>query len=189
MSHPDRFLRLLCFLLLGYALLGKGFAYLGVPPLYVGEATMMYGVVALLFSENWSRVLRTAWLWPLLALMAWGTLRTLPYLDKYGVDALRDAAVWMWGIFAIVLASLLAAEPARLLFLQDKFRVFAKWLLIVAPISFCITVFADDHLPNALWCKTCHTSWSRGVIWWCISPASSRLPCLWEDWRRRLSCR
>lgn len=151
MSHADRFLRLLCILLLGYALIGKGFAYLGVPPLYIGEATMLYGVVALLLSENWSRVLRTAWLWPLLALMAWGTLRTVPYLEDYGSDALRDAAVWLWGIFAIVLASLLAAEPGRLLFLEQKFRVFAKWMLIIAPISFCITVFADDHLPDAFW--------------------------------------
>ncbi|HEX4055376.1 MAG TPA: O-antigen ligase family protein [Tepidisphaeraceae bacterium] len=163
-SHADRYLRVLCFLLLGYALLGKGFAYLGAPPLYIGEATMMYGVVALLFSENWSRVLRTAWLWPVFALMAWGALRTVPYLDKDGVDALRDAAVWMWGIFAIVLASLLAAEPARLLMLERKFRVFAKWLLIVAPISFCITVFADDRLPNAFWANVPYVTVKGGDL-------------------------
>ena len=151
MSHGDRYLRILCILLLGYALMGKGFAYLGVAPLYVGEATMLYGIVALFFSDNWSRILRTAWLWPLFALMAWGALRTVPYLDTYGVDALHDAAVWIWGLFAIVIASLLAAEPARLLFLERKFRVFAKWLLIVGPISYCITIFANPHLPNAFW--------------------------------------
>jgi O-Antigen ligase len=151
MPQGDRFLRILCMLLLGYALLGKGFAYLGVPPLYVGEATMMYGCIALLFTENWSRILRSAWLWPLFALMAWGTLRTIPYLDKDGVDAVRDAAVWIWGLFAIVIASLLASRPQRLLFLEGKFRVFAKWMLIVCPISFCITVFANDHLPDAPW--------------------------------------
>ena len=53
MSHGDRFLRILCILLLGYALMGKGFAYIGVAPLYVGEATMIYGLVALIASENW----------------------------------------------------------------------------------------------------------------------------------------
>ncbi|MGD0463749.1 MAG: O-antigen ligase family protein [Tepidisphaeraceae bacterium] len=151
MSHGDRFLRILCILLLGYALMGKGFAYIGVAPLYVGEATMIYGIVALIVSENWSRILRTGWLWPLFALMGWGTLRTLPYLEKYGVDALHDAAVWIWGIFAILISSLLAAQPARLLFLEQRFRAFAKWLLILGPISFCISIFANPHLPNAFW--------------------------------------
>ena len=33
----DRYLALLAIVLLGYALMGKGFAYLGFPPLYVGE--------------------------------------------------------------------------------------------------------------------------------------------------------
>jgi hypothetical protein len=151
MSHGDRYLRILCFLLLGYALMGKGFAYIGVPPLYVGEATMLYGVFALIVSENWSRILRTGWLWPLFALMGWGTIRTIPYLEQYGVDALHDAAVFIWGTFAIVIASLLAAEPGRLRFLEQKFRVFAKWMLILGPIFFCITIFANPHLPNAFW--------------------------------------
>ncbi len=151
MSHGDRFLRALCILLMGYAVMGKGFAYIGIAPFYVGEATMIYGVIALVVSQNWSRILRTGWLWPLFALMAWGTLRTLPYIERYGVDALHDAAVWMWGIFAIVISSLLAAEPTRLLFLEQKFRSFAKWMLILAPIAFSIAIFANPHLPNAFW--------------------------------------
>jgi len=151
MSHGNRYLRILCILLIGYALVGKGFAYLGVPPLYVGEMTMLYGLFALSLTQNWSRVLRTVWLWPLMAMMLWGALRTIPYLSTDGADALRDAAIWIWGLFAIVMSTLIAADPARLLWLEGRFRVFAKWLLILAPISFCVSVFADNDLPHTFW--------------------------------------
>lgn len=151
MSHGDRYLRLLCVLLLGYALMGKGFAYIGIPPFYVGELLMLYGLVALMLSPDWSRVLRTAWLWPVFALMAWGALRTIPYLQTDGVDALHDAAVWIWGIYAIVISSLLAADPTRLKFLESKFRVFAKLLLLLAPVFYVITVFGNTSLPRAFW--------------------------------------
>ena len=83
--------------------------------------------------------------------MGWGALRTIPYLEKYGVDALHDAAVWIWGLFAIVISSLLAAQPTRLAFLERRFRVFAKWMLVLGPICFCIAIFANPHLPNAFW--------------------------------------
>jgi len=151
MSHGDRYLRILAILLIGYALVGKGFAYLGVAPLYVGEMTMVYGLFALAFTPNWSRVFRTAWLWPLFALMLWGAARTIPYLATDGVDALHDAALWIWGLFAIVIASLIAAEPSRILWLEQKFRFFAKWMLIIAPFSFLITNFSENYLPHAFW--------------------------------------
>ncbi len=150
-SHGDRFLKCLCILLLGYMVMGKGFAFIGVPPVYIGEITMLYGVFALFTTENWSRVLRTAWLWPLLALMAWGMIRTIPFIPLYGADALHDAAVFLWGTFAIVLASLLAAQPRRLLYLESKFRTFAKLMLILGPIAFVISIFVDPYLPNAPW--------------------------------------
>ncbi len=44
----DRYLALLAIVLLGYALMGKGFAYLGFPPLYVGEIAFLGGIVVFL---------------------------------------------------------------------------------------------------------------------------------------------
>ena len=44
----DRYLALLAIVLLGYALMGKGFAYLGFPPLYVGEIAFLTGTVVFL---------------------------------------------------------------------------------------------------------------------------------------------
>jgi len=149
MSHGDRFLRILGLLLLGYALIGKGFAYIGFGGIYIGEIVMLYGLAALLASENWSRVLRTAWFWPLLVFMGWCAVRTAPYLSVYGTDALRDAAVWMWGAFAIIVASLIAAQPRRLTIIERQFRFFGKWFLLLAPISWALSNFLTD--VNAPW--------------------------------------
>jgi hypothetical protein len=149
MSHGDRFLRILGLLLLGYALIGKGFEYIGYGGVYVGEMVMLYGVVALLASPHWSRVVRTAWFWPLLAFMGWCGYRTVPYLSIYGADALRDGAIWMWGTFAVVIASLIAAQPQRLGTIENQFRFFAKWFLLLAPISWALANFLDGF--NAPW--------------------------------------
>ena len=45
LTAGDRYLALLAIVLLGYALMGKGFAYIGFPPLYVGEIAFLTGIV------------------------------------------------------------------------------------------------------------------------------------------------
>jgi hypothetical protein len=154
MSHSDRFFRLLGILLLGYAILGKGWAYLGIGPLFVGEILLAYGIFALATCGNWSRIFRTAWVWPLLVFMVCCALQTLPYLRTYGAEALRDAAVWIWGAYALVIASLLAAEPQRLLTLEIQFRKFAKIFLVLAPFSYIVSTFFADFMPKAPWAAT-----------------------------------
>ena len=47
----DYYLVVLGALLIGYALLGKTVAYIGVPPLYIGEVVFAFGVIAFLFSR------------------------------------------------------------------------------------------------------------------------------------------
>jgi hypothetical protein len=47
-SFSDRYLVLLCAALFGYAIIGKGFAYLGLAPLFVGELALFAGFVVLL---------------------------------------------------------------------------------------------------------------------------------------------
>src|SRR3954453_23222525 len=76
-----RFLSFLFFILLGYALAGRGFAYVGIPPLFVGEIGLLFGIVAIVTTRSWWRVLNVPQVLLLLALMVWGTLRTLPYVS------------------------------------------------------------------------------------------------------------
>jgi hypothetical protein len=150
-ARGDRFFKFLAIILLGYSLVGRSFAYLGVPPLFVGELVLLYGCYTLIFSEDWSRILRTAWVWPLLAFMGWGLLRTVPFVGIYGADALRDAAIWAYGAYAIVVASLICAVPRRLLLLEGYFKSFAKILLILSPLTYWLSHFIAPTLPNAPW--------------------------------------
>src|SRR3954471_1043758 len=53
---PRRFLALLAIVLAGYAIDGRGFAYIGVPPLFVGEIALLFGVATFLSIRGWWRV-------------------------------------------------------------------------------------------------------------------------------------
>src|SRR3954462_10840381 len=68
----DRFMLMLAIVLAGYAIDGKGFAYIGIPPIFIGEITVLFGIVALLSTPRWSRMFRTSQAVVLLPFMAWG---------------------------------------------------------------------------------------------------------------------
>src|SRR5438270_13108568 len=84
-------LTLLGLTLFGYALLGRGGAYVGVPPVFIGEVVLLCGVVVFLRFGRWHEMLDLPAVWSLLLLVAWGLARTLPDLPRYGPDALRAA--------------------------------------------------------------------------------------------------
>src|SRR3954462_6142317 len=85
----DRFMLLLAIVLMGYACDGKGFAYIGIPPIFVGEIALMFGMLALLTTPRWLRMFSTTQALILLPFMGFGLLRTLPFVGTYGLDALR----------------------------------------------------------------------------------------------------
>jgi hypothetical protein len=84
----DRYLALLAIVLLGYALLGKGFAYLGFPPLYVGEIAFLSGIVVFLRTGAFVGALATLPAVLLIVLMAWVLARTFPFIG------LRHRHLW-----------------------------------------------------------------------------------------------
>lgn len=98
-------------LLTGYMFLGRGFAYFGIPPLYVGEIVLALAVFAFLVSGARRRPGLTEWV--IVAFMAWGAARTVPYIGAYGIDALRDGVLWIYATFALVLALMLNASDVR----------------------------------------------------------------------------
>jgi hypothetical protein len=96
------FHRALIALLIGYALMGRGLAHVGVPPVYVGELVLGLGVVSSLTSVRTVRggPIRVL----IVAFMIWGALQTLPYVGRYGVDAFRDAVTWGYALFALIVS-------------------------------------------------------------------------------------
>jgi hypothetical protein len=140
-TFNDKYCYLLLFLLTGYAVLGKVFAYLGVPPLYVGEIVLLLGLVALIRSGcliALAASIPSLFLLTFLGLAAFSMSMTF---GRYGVDALRDSVVVLYGIFAFIVAALLLENPLRIEGIIRFYRVFATVyacvpivLMVVGPL-------------------------------------------------------
>ena len=132
----ERWMLFLAVSLLGYAVIGRGFAYAGYPPLFVGEVLLLVGMLAFLVTPGWMRVMRMAPAVAALPLVALGFFRLLPNLGQYGIEAARDAVIWGYAAFAIIVASLIAAQPHRLKVLVERYGLFAKLFLLGIPLAF-----------------------------------------------------
>jgi hypothetical protein len=147
----DRYLLLLGAGLAGYALLGKGFAYIGFPPIFMGEILLLAGMLACLAGRGCWRAVAMGPAWPLLAFMVWGACRTLPYVNAYGLDSLRDGMTWGYATYALVVAALLVAVPRRLAMIRGMLhRAVPLFLLLVSPLLICSMQF-DEHIPRWPW--------------------------------------
>lgn len=145
-------LDLLCLTLLGYALFGKGWAYVGIPPLFIGDAVLLLGVIRLLtLTRGWSVVFLSPPLWALFVLMAWGLLRTLPYVSTYRIDALRDAVIWGYGAFVPLVFGVIVARPERLALLVRRYSRFARVFVAAVPVLWFGLRFAGDAIPRWPW--------------------------------------
>lgn len=136
--------------LFGYAVLGRGFAYLGLPPLYAGEIALLVGTLVVVADARVRRAATLghgpAWL-SIYVLCCWGVLRTVPYLRQYGADALRDGVVWGYAGFAVLVSALVLAYPQNLARMKVAYRWFAGAypFLILAALT---TVVMDIALPT-----------------------------------------
>lgn len=144
----DRFTRVFALVLGGYALGSKGFAYLGYSPVFVGELTLLAGLVAVARARRPLVFLSSRVCQLLLVFMAFGAGRTLPFLGSYGALALRDAALWGYGLFALVTASLILNKPKRLNYLLDQYRKFIPIFLIGAPLLWPAALLFSKILPK-----------------------------------------
>jgi len=127
-------------LLIGYIVLNKGFAYLGIGKLYVSEIGIVLGVLTVIIlwvrrEFFWQRLKQPAVIL-LLIYMTWGFARTLPYLRSDGFNALRDAMLWGYGVYALLIC---------LVFPRNYFNYFIKiynrllpFILLWFPIAFIL---------------------------------------------------
>ncbi|ACL60435.1 O-antigen ligase family protein [Methylobacterium nodulans] len=138
-SH-DGYVRFLCICLAGYALAGKGFAYVGLPPLLIGEILLILGVVVFIRTRCWLALGSALPMLILAVLIAWVVCRTVVFLPVYGFDALRDSVVVIYGVFALVVASLLIEKPERIGWILAAYAPFAALYGIVAPAILNVSV-------------------------------------------------
>jgi hypothetical protein len=140
----------LAFVLAGYAFMGKGFASAGFPPLYVGEMAYLSGVVMLLRSRCIIASLASLPSVLLAANMAWVLLRTLPFMKAYGVDALRDSAVIMYGGFAFIIVALLLDDCRRIETIVAYYSRLAAAFVPAIPFLFAISEYLHEYIPDLL---------------------------------------
>jgi hypothetical protein len=140
------YLSILGFTLFGYAALGRGFAYLGKPPIYVGEFILTLGFIAFFLKPN-AQILRSRITWFLLLLMFIGAIGTVSYLDTYRIDAMRDAVLWGYGLFALLTASFLL-RIRTIWVVVFAYQRWIPYLLFWIPVGMVLYYMANDIIPR-----------------------------------------
>lgn len=124
-SIHDWYGRLLCITLAGYAIFGKGFAYIGLPPLFIGEVIFLLGIIVIIRSDCWIAMLASMPSFFLLMLISLAIFQVALSVGPYGLDAARDGVVILYGLFAFVVISLLLERPERFLLIVALYSRFA----------------------------------------------------------------
>lgn len=141
------FLAALGVALIGYAFLNKGFAYLGAPPLFIGEVILGLGLVAAAVSGNLWAAARSPITWLLVLFALWGAARTIPFIRTYRLEALRDAVVWGYAAFALILPVILL-RSGFLISIPERYRRLLPWFLVWIPVGNLLGRFASYYIPN-----------------------------------------
>jgi hypothetical protein len=141
-------LKALMAILFGYALLGKGFAYL-----FLGELILIIGVCVFLLSRRITLLVSdpTIFLWGLFA--AWGACRTIPFISRYRFDALRDAVLWGYGTFALLIVAFIG-NSSQVSLALNSYRRFLRWYLLILPAILILCNGFSSQIPALPWAPT-----------------------------------
>jgi hypothetical protein len=138
LSRTDIYGAALLFVLAAYAIAGRGFAYVGVAPLYISEIMLGLGLLTLLRTRA---VLATLTVIPAMlvaALLLLVMIRTEPYLSVYGMDAARDSVIVVYSVYAFVVAGLILEQPSRVSRVVRFLRSFSTVYVFVGPIGYLV---------------------------------------------------
>lgn len=82
--------------------------------------------------------------------MIWGAARTLPFIESYGIDALRDSVIWAWGVVALAV-TLLVRLGLTFHAIASWYGRTMKWFVIWTPLTFLTYIILGDMLPRWPW--------------------------------------
>jgi hypothetical protein len=137
--------------LLFYALLDRGFAWFHVPgtPLFVGELTLALGVFAMLSAHvpMLSAIRKNPPLKAVVAWMAWGLVFLVLQLPLFGLDTIRDSALWYYAAAAILTVFLLLSDSARFGRWVNLFGRALPWILLWFPIAIAMDSIIGTGAP------------------------------------------
>ncbi len=146
-----RWFAMLAFLMAGLAIGGKGFAYIGLPPLFISEITLGLGALAFLLQPRWREAMTQPVAVLILLLFAWGVAQTLPYLGQWKLDAIRDFMLVGYMATAILVAAAIMSQPKLIPWLLGKYQTFVKvFLIVMPPLWLCDTIIGES-MPTWPW--------------------------------------
>jgi O-antigen ligase len=139
--------------LAGYALGDRGFAYLAsVPgtPLFAGEMILLLGAAFVALATGYLRgALRNSLpMALLLVFLAWGLARTLPLIPLYGLNSIRDAALWYYALMAVLVATLVMAVPDLPHKWARAYAPFVVVLLLWSPVALVLGNLTGPVIPG-----------------------------------------
>lgn len=123
-----------------YLFFDRGAAHLHIPhtQAFLAEMLLTFGAIVAACGTHWIRqaMHKDMVLKLLLSFMIWGLLRTIPNVPTFGLEfTVRDAALWYYGAFAIMIVAACEAVPD----LPSKFvRGFSRvvpWLTLWLPAA------------------------------------------------------
>jgi len=143
------YMRLLLFTLAGYALLGKGFAYLGIAPLFIGEVALGLGLFVVFRSGCRLAMLATV---PSVLLAALFTLimtEAVAFVPVYGIDAIRDSVILLYSLFAFIVIALILEKPGRLCWILHAYGRFAWLYGMTGGVLFILSVYCAHNVYDS----------------------------------------
>ncbi len=158
----DRYVQVLGWALLGYALLSRGFAYWGVPPIFVGEIILLVGLFYAATSGSLLKVALTPTGIVLVLLLALAASSITRNYGMHGVDAIRDGMQLGYGLFAFIIATLLIARPERLKNLIASYRKYTvAFLASIWAVYLAFRAF-ESSVPFLPWSDSAHIFEAKG---------------------------
>ena len=135
-----------CFIM--YATVGKGFAYTGYPPIFIGEILLLWSIITAFAARRFATLIERPLGLLLTAFFIWGIVCTVPYVGLYKINALRDGAVWAYSIFAWVVASLVLRLDNVLEGVVERFRKYGGVMIVAGTVCGFLTTYEFSHLPT-----------------------------------------
>ena len=139
--------RALLLLLCGYLVLGRIAAYVGVPPIFVGEIVLSLCLLAFLVGGDAAALLRRPGAWAISAFIGWGLVCTFPYVSRYGLASLRDAVTYGYAVFAVLVLWFLSA-PGAIDGMLHAYRRALPWCVPAIAVLCVIFHLAPERFPN-----------------------------------------
>ncbi len=157
--------------LMGYAFFDRAFAWLHIPgtPLFVGELVLLLGVAAMLAHPTsiLTAIRRSPSLKLLGMFMAWGFALLLLFGVSYGVDAIRDSAMWYYGTAGLLTVFLLMSDPRRIQRWLEMYGRILPWLtawLFIAVVLEATLGGRPPYVPDSFVSVFSHSPGNTAVI-------------------------